>query len=661
MTPERYLRIKQLFQQACELAGQERAVFLDREAGGDRELRLQIEKMLRQATGAGWLDHPAWEGIAVEKPMSRGDRLGPYEILAPAGQGGMGRVYKALDTRLDRLVAIKVLSAEYSHRLRAEARAISSLNHPHVCALYDIGDQDGAAYLVMEFVEGESLAALLAKKRPPLDDALRYAAEIAGALAAAHAYGIVHRDLKPDNIMIAVSGVKVLDFGVAQMAHQQECDGAIVGTAAYMSPSQLNGNPADARSDIYALGLVLYEMATGARYAPENGNKLAHLPAGVASLIERCLKQDAAARIQRMEEVQASLQQLRALPVPAARRIRGRRAFAGAGILAALAGLAIRQLEWQPVPLPPPPRTVAAQPPPTETKRKIPPPVAAPLGPPVLTTLAAYPGLERDPSFSPDGSKLAFAWHSNGRSGYGIYIRPVASSDPPTRLTEGGSEDWGPAWSPDGRTIAFRRRSAQSGIYTVGIHGGEATLIGAIGSQAQETLPQLSWSHDGRYIAAPDRMAGEATRLYLFSVATGDKWAITSNLIGTAHAPAFSPDGKSLAYASCQNGASKCGVFLMEFGRNLTPVRGRRITEEGEYIRGIAWLPGGRSLVYAAGPAMAADTYLYRVNVNPPGLPQRIELAGKHARHPAISRTGGLLAYTQLSNWHLQMIQNFAH
>ena len=150
----RWGRIKNVFQAAAERGPVEREAYLASETAGDDELRHEVEKMLRHATGAGVLDRPAWEGLRIEKTLDAGSRVGPYEIVEEAGAGGMGRVYKARDTRLGRTVAIKVLSAEFSHRLRIEGRAISSLNHPHVCALYDIGDQDGAAYLVMEYVEG---------------------------------------------------------------------------------------------------------------------------------------------------------------------------------------------------------------------------------------------------------------------------------------------------------------------------------------------------------------------------------------------------------------------------------------------------------------------------------------------------------------------------
>ncbi|HEY3123710.1 MAG TPA: serine/threonine-protein kinase, partial [Thermoanaerobaculia bacterium] len=219
--------------------------------------------------------------------FSAGSRLGPYEILSPLGAGGMGEVYRARDTRLERTVAIKVLPAAVSsspearQRFEREAKTISQLSHPHICALYDVGREGETEYLVMEYLEGQTLAERLARGALPLDQVLRYGIEIADALDRAHRSGIVHRDLKPSNVMLTKSGVKLLDFGLAKAiapATQQSGltalptmaaaanltqEGTILGTFLYMAPEQLEGKEADARTDIFALGSVLYEMATG--------------------------------------------------------------------------------------------------------------------------------------------------------------------------------------------------------------------------------------------------------------------------------------------------------------------------------------------------------------------------------------------------------------
>ncbi|HEU4689845.1 MAG TPA: serine/threonine-protein kinase, partial [Vicinamibacterales bacterium] len=211
--------------------------------------------------------------------LSSGARLGPYEIVSPLGAGGMGEVYKARDTRLERVVAVKILpetlarDPQFRERFDREARAISQLEHPHICSLYDVGAQDGTAYLVMPLLDGETLAARLQRGALSLPDALAYAGQIADALAVAHAAGIVHRDLKPGNVMLTKSGARLLDFGLATsrpdsipgmsmatVSARLTAQGTIIGTFEYMAPEQIEGADADARSDIWAFGCVLYEM-----------------------------------------------------------------------------------------------------------------------------------------------------------------------------------------------------------------------------------------------------------------------------------------------------------------------------------------------------------------------------------------------------------------
>ena len=217
--------------------------------------------------------------------VKTGTRLGPYEILSAIDAGGMGEVYRARDSRLNRIVAIKVLPthladrSELRERFEREARVIASLNHPHICTLYDIGEQDGVNYLVMEYLEGETLAQRLLKGSLPIDQVLQYASEVADALDKAHRKGITHRDLKPGNIMLSKTGTKLLDFGLAKLKQEVApatplsqlptandavtAQGTILGTLQYMAPEQLEGQEADARTDIFAFGVVVYEMATG--------------------------------------------------------------------------------------------------------------------------------------------------------------------------------------------------------------------------------------------------------------------------------------------------------------------------------------------------------------------------------------------------------------
>src|SRR5690349_7582485 len=216
-------------------------------------------------------------------PLISGTKLGPYEIVGPLGAGGMGEVYRAKDTRLDRTVAVKILPAHLSNdpvrkqRFEREAKTISSLNHPHICVLYDVGHQDGTDYLVMECVEGETVATRLEKGPLPLEQVMKYGAQIADALDKAHRSGVVHRDLKPGNIVLATTGAKLLDFGLAKPAapvligatltatprSPMTEEGTILGTFQYMSPEQVEGKEVDGRSDIFSFGAVLYEAVTG--------------------------------------------------------------------------------------------------------------------------------------------------------------------------------------------------------------------------------------------------------------------------------------------------------------------------------------------------------------------------------------------------------------
>lgn len=280
-----------------------------------------------------------------------GAKLGPYEIQVPLGAGGMGEVYRARDTRLDRTVAIKVLpghlsaSAQGRQRFEREARALSSFSHPHICTLYDVGHENGVDFLVMEFLEGDSLAARLARGPLSTEDVLRYGVQIADALDKAHRQGVIHRDLKPGNIVLTKSGAKLLDFGLAKAtanvvaaaiaetvsvgqsepAQPITGEGTIVGTFQYMAPEQVEGKPADARTDIFAFGAVLYEMATGRKAFSGKSQAtiiaaiLSAEPAPISSLqpmtppaldriVKTCLAKDPDDRFQTAHDLKLELQ-----------------------------------------------------------------------------------------------------------------------------------------------------------------------------------------------------------------------------------------------------------------------------------------------------------------------------------------------------------------
>ncbi len=350
----RWEQVEKLCQAALELEENQRAAFLKKACAGDEELRREVESLLRfDQRGERFIEQPAVElaakMIAQEKPESLiGQQLGSYQILSLLGAGGMGVVYKARDTRLNRTVAIKVLPAdrvsdpERKRRFIQEARAASALNHPNIITLYDIGSESGIDFIVMEYVAGKTLDQRIPRKGMRLNEALKVAIQMADALAKAHSAGIIHRDLKPTNVMVTDDGlVKVLDFGLAKLTEVSDSnegttrtlqslteEGMIIGTLSYMSPEQAEGKKVDARSDIFSFGAVLYEMTTGQR-AFQGDSKMSTLaailnknpksvieintalPRELGRIISHCLRKDPARRFQHMDDLKVELEELK--------------------------------------------------------------------------------------------------------------------------------------------------------------------------------------------------------------------------------------------------------------------------------------------------------------------------------------------------------------
>ena len=314
MTPERFRQIEELYHAARGGTADQRAALL---AQADPELRREVESLLAERPNGEFVDRPAIQNAqqlgddsAITGPAA-GSFLGPYRIEYKLGEGGMGEVFGAVDTRLGRAVAIKITQDQFSARFEREARAIAALNHPHICTLHDVGPN----YIVMELVEGETIAARLKSGPLPLKTALLYATQIAAALAEAHGKGIIHRDLKPGNIMIAKSGIKVLDFGLAKSNTDEAVTASrmVMGTPAYMAPEQREGLPADARTDIYSFGCLLYEMLTGGRI----GAQRKRIPSRrLEKIVSRCLEEDRTRRWQSAAELEHELNKVTASRSP---------------------------------------------------------------------------------------------------------------------------------------------------------------------------------------------------------------------------------------------------------------------------------------------------------------------------------------------------------
>jgi len=504
--------------------------------------------------------------------MTPGTKLGPYEVLSPLGAGGMGEVYRARDTRLGRDVAIKVLPqhlsqhAEVRARFEREAKTISSLNHPHICVLFDVGRENDVDYLVMELIEGETLAARLAKGAMPLPEVVKLGVQIADALDRAHRAGIVHRDLKPGNVMLTKSGAKLMDFGLARatglapasgsgatlaaltqsptIAQPLTAEGTIVGTFQYMSPEQLEGSEADARSDIWALGCVLYEMTTG-RHAFEGKSQASLIgaimnsqpapvsqfapmsPPALERLIRQCITRDADERWQSAGDVRRELEWIAgsssqsSAPVVTPRARRASRGTAGmvAGAVIALAALVFAFGPW---------RSGGGANQNARLMRFV-------VEPPPGTDF----GRPAEAALSPDETVIAFVANDSLGTQH-VFVRPLAS--PVARRIEGTEEGRLPFWSPDGRMLAFfskgkLRKVALDGSAPVALCDAPDPRGGA-------------WSKDGFILFAPGNQGPIARVSANGGVATPVTKLDAARKERGHRYPQLLPDGKHFLYVA---------------------------------------------------------------------------------------------------------------
>ncbi len=596
-----------------------------------------------------------------------GRTLGHYRMESRLGEGGMGVVYRAHDTHLNRPVAIKVLRAdsavtpERRRRFVQEAQAASALNHPNIITIHDITSDQGVDFIVMEYLAGKTLDQRLGAQGLPLAEALRYAAPMAAALARAHAAGIVHRDLKPANIMVTDDGlVKVLDFGLAKLTQPDEPaaesaatvsmrpdeglrteEGAILGTVAYMSPEQAAGGKVDRRSDIFSFGTVLYEMISGRRpfqgdtrmvtlsailtQEPKPvGEIVSGLPAEISTVISRCLRKDPGRRLQHMDDVCIALEELKEQSdsdklVPAA-GLAGRRrrlpiwALVAAVLIAAAgAGLYLsRRSSGQP-------SVWSIQP------------------------LTSSSGLEREPSWSPDGSFIAYSHTGPGNAE--IYVMSTGGGNP-IRLTNHPADSILPRWSPDGRYLAFvSDRGAGANVYLVPPLGGPERKLAETGLPALERLFHLfrvlgagPWSPDGQELLYSRLQPNGQTAVWKIRLATEQASQVTFPPAGGADGWAsWSPDGAFIVFLRDPG-----GLWLQPAGGG----QARPLLVDEFLNWEPAWTPDSRRVVFVSNRAGGRN--IWEIEVASARLRQ-LTAGPTDNRNPVVARDGRL-AYNQFAH-----------
>ena len=636
MNPERWRRVEEVYNDVLSCPPEQCLALLEASCSGDVDLRREVESLLRARERAGeFLSPERIYGHIAElgsdaAPSLIGTSLGSYLVEEPIGAGGMGEVYRARDTRLDRSVALKVLSAHLTHdpsrvsRFQLEAKATSALNHTNILTVYEIGQDNGRWFIAAELVQGVTLRDKLSAGKIAVEDVLAIGLQCATALAAAHDAGVVHRDIKPENIMLRPDGVaKVVDFGLARIAEPQRGrtvdatqTGSIMGTPRYMSPEQARGHKSDARSDIFSLGAVLFEMAAGepAFRGVTTAEVFAALlgsepdPTRAAPLgyvLSKALAKDPLQRYKSMGEFAAALRSFD----PANRPFRWRRIAKPviAVSLAAVAGIGIDGLMS---------RTALPQP----SLKVVP--------------LATFAGSKSYPSLSPDATRVAFSWLNPGAKTQHIYVKPVDEGDP-VQLTSGAHSDVSPAWSPDGKQIAFTRQvQGEDGmvpqdVYLIGSTGGAERKIGV-------TWRGVSWSPDGKMLALT-RVPTEPKSggVYLLSLASGQFRHLTA---GTGDSfPIFSPDGKWVAFKRMFSGKpAQLFVIRAEGGavKQLT-------FDPLQPIRAATWTADSREIVFAS-LRSGVDGSLWRVGISD-ATPRPVSAILRDASDPNIARAGRLV------------------
>jgi eukaryotic-like serine/threonine-protein kinase len=668
MTPDEWRRVKAIAGEAWARPAAERVPYISSACAGDEGLDREVLSLVASMEAAEDCfevspELPA-DDIVVHASLA-GRRVGAYEMLSPVGAGGMGEVYKARDTRLNRIVAIKVLPARAiedpvsDDRMKREARAIAALNHPHICTLHDIGSQNGLDFLVMEYVDGETLAVRLSRGRLPITEALQYAAQIASALIEAHRAGIVHRDVKPANVMLERAGLhsagvpqaKLLDFGIAKAntleipgggtwpepgALDLTVSGFVLGTAHYMAPEQIVRSAADVRTDIFAFGAVLFEMLTG-RKAFEGKNRpevlaaicendvprVSSLRPGVPAALDRIVMRSLAKNPgERYQSIDDLLIDLRAVQ----RRLdssRARMLVVGSAIPTLAIGATIAWVLGAG-------RDVGST------------------VPPSVTRLARSAGVLGAAALSPDGSNLVYSWNGDTFNNPELVLLRIGSTTRVRLTNDPGNEEW-PVWSPDGSRIAFVRCATDGcGIFMLPVGGGPEQKLRDL---RYDRYYCLAWSPDSRSIVYADRTSSsEPYALFILSLDGLVSRRLTTPRPGNLGELrfAFSPDGTMLAVIRLEE---TIGVHLVsvETGADTAILSGQR-----EWFGSVAWSPDGRHVILSAD--QQGVRRLWRLPVTGGALEQ-LAIAGEDSYFPSVSSRAGRLAFVrQFHDWDFSRI-----
>src|SRR2546425_724527 len=574
MTPERWQQLKQIFQSALDRNPAERSAFLRQACADDPALRSEVESLISSHNEAGdsieaMAAEAATEMLADEQPGPiLGKHIGHYEVLSLLGRGGMGEVFLAQDTSLGRKVALKLLRSDFTRieerlrRFQQEARAASALNHPNILTIHEIGQEGSLHFMATEYVEGETLRQHLSRARLTMGQTLDVAIQVASALAAAHQAGIIHRDIKPENTMVRTDGnVKVLDFGLAKLTEPKTIDtaaptlpqvetapGVVMGTFSYMSPEQARGLAVDARTDIWSLGVMIYEMAASRQpFEGETASDvmslilqkepppLAHswpeVPAELERIVRKALRKDREERYQTIKDLLIDLRNLRkelelsaemerSAPPISARPVSSGQSAAATAHSASSAEYIVTEIKQH--------KRAAALILGIIIlsavgfylfSRRSPAIKEATLRNATFTQLTDQPGPEYFPSLSPDGKSFVYASYLAGN--WDIYLQRVGGKNPVNLTKDSPSDDTQPAFSPDGERIAFSSKREGGGIFVMGATGESVKRLTDFGFNP-------AWAPDGKEIACADEgvvdpgRSNPNSRIWAVNVATGE-------------------------------------------------------------------------------------------------------------------------------------------